>query len=78
MIAFTITVIFRCFPVEALWKVSMERKCMNINTVTKAGAFASIVEDLIIMVLPISELKGLNLNLRKRTALCFMFALGSL
>lgn len=56
----------------------MQRKCLDINAATKAGQFASIIEDLIIMVLPISELKGLNLNLRKRIALCFMFAIGSL
>ena len=30
------------------------------------------------MLLPISELKGLNLTLQKRIALCSMFALGSL
>ena len=53
-------------------------KCINLTAIVYSGAAFSIVEDLVIMLLPISELKGLNLDLRKRIALVFMFALGSL
>lgn len=49
-----------------------------MNTLTITGAAFSILEDIFIMLLPISELKGLNLTLHKRIALCFMFAIGSL
>jgi hypothetical protein len=78
MVAFTFTVVFQCIPVQSFWDLTLKGKCINANATLKAGAFASIFEDLVIMVLPISELKGLNLGLRKRVALCFMFALGSL
>ncbi|KUJ09950.1 uncharacterized protein LY89DRAFT_723801 [Mollisia scopiformis] len=77
MVAFTFTVIFQCIPVESFWNLTIPGTCMNVNAAMRAGAFASIFEDIAIMVLPISELIGLNLDLRKRLSLCFMFALGS-
>ncbi|KFY91841.1 hypothetical protein V500_04440, partial [Pseudogymnoascus sp. VKM F-4518 (FW-2643)] len=42
-----------------------------------AAAGFSIFEDFIIMMLPVWELKDLSLNLRKKIALIFLFALGS-
>ncbi len=51
---------------------------MNMRALLYAGAGLSIAEDLVIMVLPLDELKSLNLTLRKRVALGGMFALGSL
>ncbi|KAE9374985.1 hypothetical protein N431DRAFT_335608, partial [Stipitochalara longipes BDJ] len=75
--AFTFGVAFQCFPVQALWDLSIHGQCLNVNALTIAGAIFSIVEDFVIMLLPISELKGLNLSSRKRAVLCFMFAVGS-
>lgn len=43
-----------------------------------AGAVLSIVEDLVLVALPIPELKKLNLSRKKRIALILMFAMGSL
>jgi hypothetical protein len=43
-----------------------------------AAAGLSILEDLVIMLLPVMELKALKLDLKKKLALAFMFALGSL
>jgi hypothetical protein len=77
-IAFTVPVILQCLPVQSLWDLTIQGKCLNIRAVAISGAAFSIFEDLVIMFLPVGELKGLNLTLRKRIALCIMFALGSL
>jgi hypothetical protein len=53
-------------------------KCINPTVVVFAGAGFSIFEDIVIMLLPIRELKGLNLALKRRLAVIFMFACGSL
>jgi hypothetical protein len=53
-------------------------KCINPQAYVYAAAGLSIAEDIVIMLLPIWELSALKLDLRKRFALGFMFALGSL
>jgi hypothetical protein len=77
-IAFTLGVILQCLPIKALWDLTIQGKCLNIHAFALAGAVLSIFEDIFIIILPIGELKGLNLSLQKRTALYLMFALGSL
>jgi hypothetical protein len=77
-IAFTIAVGMQCLPLAYLWDPTIHAKCIDIRVFSIWGAALSIFYDIVIMLLPISELKGLNLTARKRIALCFMFALGSL
>jgi hypothetical protein len=77
-IAFVFAVVFQCDPVAHFWDATISGKCVNVRTLLYAGAGFSIAEDLMIMLLPIYELKGLNLTLSKRVALGGMFALGSL
>jgi len=78
MTAFVICVVVQCIPIHALWDLRVEKKCLNITALTRAGELASILEDVFIMVIPISELKDLHTSLRRRLALGFMFAIGSL
>ncbi|KAH6714727.1 hypothetical protein BKA61DRAFT_517961 [Leptodontidium sp. MPI-SDFR-AT-0119] len=75
--AFLVADAFQCVPVKAVWDTTIDAKCINLQTLIYAGAGFSIVEDFIIMLLPISELRSLKLDLRKRIVLFFMFALGS-
>jgi hypothetical protein len=76
--AYAFSIAFQCVPVQGIWDRDIPARCINMNMLTISGAGVSIVEDIFIMLLPISELKGLNLTLRKRIALCFIFAIGSL
>ena len=77
-IAFTIGVAAQCLPVESFWNLSLKGKCIDIHGFALWGAGLSIFYDIVIILLPVSELIGLNLSMRKRIALCLMFALGSL
>lgn len=76
---FLLVIIFQCTPVSSVWdRSNPNRTCLNVTAIGYAGAVFSIVEDLVILVLPIPELVKLQLNIRKKIALGFMFSLGSL
>ncbi|KAJ0325595.1 hypothetical protein COL5a_007406 [Colletotrichum fioriniae] len=75
---FLLVIIFQCTPVSSVWdRSNPNRTCLNVTAIGYAGAVFSIVEDLVILVLPIPELVKLQLNIRKKIALGFMFSLGS-
>ncbi|KFY91660.1 hypothetical protein V498_05371 [Pseudogymnoascus sp. VKM F-4517 (FW-2822)] len=76
-LAFGMVVSFQCVPVESVWDLTVHRRCTNSQAFVYAAAGFSIFEDFIIMMLPFWELKDLSLNLRKKIALMFLFALGS-
>ena len=77
-LAFSTVIALQCIPVNAVWNLSVKGKCINSNAVVFVGAGFSIFEDVVIILLPVPELKVLHLTLRKRLAVIFMFALGSL
>ncbi|OHF01597.1 integral membrane protein [Colletotrichum orchidophilum] len=73
-----LVVILQCTPVSSTWdRSNTSRKCLNVTAIEYTGAVLSIVEDLVILVLPIPELVKIQLNMRKRIALGLMFSLGS-
>lgn len=76
--AFLMADALQCVPVKAVWDTNIHAKCIDLQALIYAGAGFSIFEDFVIMLLPIPELKSLNLDSRKKVALFFMFALGSL
>jgi hypothetical protein len=76
--AFLVAVILQCIPISSIWNLSSGAKCVNSPAIVFSGAAFSIAEDLVTILLPIPELKSLNLSWKRKTALIFMFALGSL
>jgi hypothetical protein len=79
LIAFVFEIALQCLPVASLWDMNIKAKqCTNFTANLYAGAALSIVEDLVVIALPIFVLKDLNLSQRKKLALGFIFALGSL
>jgi hypothetical protein len=78
-LSFLFAVAFQCVPVQSFWDPFVAKKrCVNLSVLIYMGGALSIFEDIVIMLLPIYELKGLNLGLRKKAAVAFIFALGSL
>ncbi|KFY07172.1 hypothetical protein V492_07381 [Pseudogymnoascus sp. VKM F-4246] len=76
-IAFGLVVTLQCVPVQAVWDHTIKGTCSNSQAFVYAAAGFSIIEDFVIMVLPVWELKDLSLNSKKKMALIFLFALGS-
>lgn len=76
--AYFIAVTLQCIPVSTIWTLKDSGKCVSSTALVFSGAAFSITEDILIILLPIPELKTLKVTVRKRISLIFMFALGSL
>jgi hypothetical protein len=78
VLAFMLAITFQCVPVAAVWDLTIKGKCINSQALLYAGGGFSIAEDIMLMLLPASEIKGLSLSLKKRISVTLLFALGSL
>lgn len=76
--AFLLATALQCIPVSTIWTQDENAKCVNSTALVFAGGGLTILEDLVIIALPISELRRLKLSLKKRIALILTFAMGSL
>jgi len=77
-LAYLLVLIFQCSPISSIWDRNITGTCVNITVVGYSGAIFSIIEDLAILILPISELNTLSFGIRKRVSLMLMFSIGSL
>lgn len=77
IIGFFMAVTLQCIPVRAVWDPTQKGKCVSSSMMVAAGAACSIFEDVVIILLPVREIKYLNLGPRKRLAIILMFSLGS-
>lgn len=75
---FLLLIAFQCVPLDGVWDKSITAKCLNVTAIGWAGAVSSIVEDIVILVMPIPEILKLQLTIQKKIAVCLMFAIGSL
>jgi hypothetical protein len=71
-------VVLECLPISALWDTDLKGRCVNSQALGFAGAGVGIFEDVVIILLPIYELRTLTLDWKKKAVLIIMFALGSL
>jgi hypothetical protein len=70
---------FSCTPVRAFWDLSVtERTCINTTNFFIANSTAHVMLDIAILVLPIKKVWALNMSLRHKIVVSFMFLLGGL
>jgi hypothetical protein len=80
-IAFTVAAIFQCQPVSYYWNRfddGQTGKCVNINGLGWANAAISIVLDLWMLALPLSQVFTLKLAWKKKISVALMFCVGTL
>jgi hypothetical protein len=78
-VAYGLALIFQCWPIAAKWDTSItDAKCINADLLIFVGAILSITEDFILVLLPISELRKLQMSALKRVGIIVMFAVASL
>jgi hypothetical protein len=77
-IAYILAVSFQCKPVESIWNPHIAGKCINLTTIGVSGAIFSIVEDVVILILPIPEIIKLQMSTNKKWGLVLLFGIGSL
>ncbi|OTA59298.1 hypothetical protein K449DRAFT_113599 [Hypoxylon sp. EC38] len=78
-ITYDFLLIFQCNPISGAWKFwdgEFEAKCISINVLGWSAAAINIALDVAVIVLPLPELFGLSLSLRKRLQIIAMFAVG--
>lgn len=68
----------QCVPVQSVWDRTIDGHCLNLFAISYTGAAGSILEDILLIIMPIPELMKLQLGRQKKLALGFMFAVGSL
>ncbi|KAH8654643.1 hypothetical protein BGZ60DRAFT_418938 [Tricladium varicosporioides] len=76
-VAFTLVVLFQCWPVSSLWDRTTPGQCVNITAVGYAGAGISIFEDLVIFALPLPVLNTLTIDRRKKINIMLLFSIAS-
>ncbi|KAH6680193.1 hypothetical protein B0J14DRAFT_259981 [Halenospora varia] len=76
-VIFVFVIAFQCVPVRSIWDPTVPAKCLNKTAIIFSGSAFSIVEDLLILLLPIPCIKHLNLKVGKRIIVGVMFSLGS-
>ncbi|KAK2015235.1 hypothetical protein LZ32DRAFT_636537 [Colletotrichum eremochloae] len=75
---FIMLLVFQCRPIESNWDRYIEGQCFNVTAIAYVGAVCSILADVLLVILPIPEVLKLQLSGKNKTALFFLFALGSL
>jgi hypothetical protein len=71
--------VFSCHPIPYFWDRDIRGgKCLNVNALAYANSAMSIVQDLIIVSLPLPVLVKLNMGKKKKIGVGIMFAVGSL
>lgn len=74
----TLLTAFQCLPVSSIWNISITGKCIDIKSIIYAGTAFSIVDDLLIMTLPIPCFSSLRMGRLKKISIGMMFTIGSL
>lgn len=71
--------IFLCVPVHSFWDKTVEgSRCMNQFAVWFSNAAINIVQDFVILLLPMPVLRRLSIPRRQKKALMIVFALGGM
>jgi hypothetical protein len=81
IIIFDFVTIFQCQPVSYYWlgwTLETKGHCLSINMLVWANAASSIVLDLWMLVLPLSQLRVLQLHWKKKVGVALMFSVGVL
>ncbi|KAG4437103.1 hypothetical protein IFR05_007401 [Cadophora sp. M221] len=72
----TLTVV-GCYPIPSFWDRDIKGNCLDINAVAYAVGGLSILQDLVIIALPMPVLRNMRLPRREKAMVLFMFAVGS-
>lgn len=81
IIGFVTATALQCIPVRQAWlrwDGEHAGKCTNLNVIAWLSAGVNIVLDVIVIILPMREVKRLSISRRRRFGIMLMFLLGGL
>lgn len=76
-VTWTFVLAFQCNPVALSWDHSLTGRCLNVNVIGYLGAILSVAEDVAIIILPLPELRKLQISTTKRIGVGVMLAIAS-
>ena len=77
-LTYTLVTSFQCHPIIYVWRKDLKGKCVNYNSVAWSNAAINIFQDIIIILLPMNELRHLQLSRKKKIGMYAMFGVGGL
>ncbi|KAF2122235.1 hypothetical protein BDV96DRAFT_609196 [Lophiotrema nucula] len=69
--------LFSCKPVESFWDRDVKGNCMDINALAYANSASAIVQDIILLILPLAMVRNLNMKRYRKIAVGLMFSIGT-
>ncbi|KAL7926952.1 putative PTH11-typeG-protein-coupled receptor [Trichoderma austrokoningii] len=79
-LSFALVAVFQCTPVKFYWEKwdgEHHGTCLNINSIAWSNAAISIAIDIWVLAIPLWQLKGLNLDWRRKVGVGMMFCIGA-
>ncbi|RFU79574.1 extracellular membrane, 8-cysteine region, cfem [Trichoderma arundinaceum] len=80
-VAFVITAMVQCIPLNYYWAqyydYPPEGTCVDLNKFAWANAGMSLAVDLWMIILPLAQVRRLNLHWKKKIGVIFMFVMGA-
>lgn len=69
--------IFSCSPVEAFWNRDIKGKCLDVQALAYANSASAIIQDVILLILPLVSIWKLQMKRNKKIAVGVMFGIGA-
>ncbi|KAH7077978.1 hypothetical protein BKA63DRAFT_440292 [Paraphoma chrysanthemicola] len=69
--------VFVCRPVSSFWNQDIKGTCMNLQALSYASSACSIVQDVILLVLPLFWIRNLQMKTYRKVGVALMFGVGS-
>ncbi|XPS77123.1 hypothetical protein M3J09_009157 [Ascochyta lentis] len=69
--------VFACTPIQSFWDRDIKGKCLDVGAIGFANSANAILQDSIILILPMPSLSKLQMKSWRKVAVAFMFAVGA-
>ncbi|KAG6035059.1 hypothetical protein E4U41_006266 [Claviceps citrina] len=80
-VIFVLIAIFSCTPVSRYWTQYLDNNstgyCIDLNLIAWLHSSFNIVLDVLMIALPLSQIKGLNMHWKKKVGVVLMFLMGT-
>jgi hypothetical protein len=74
----TFMAMFQCVPIQSIWNPALPKKCIDVNTFSISSSSVNTALDVLILMIPLPELKTLTLHWKKKIGVFVVFLTGGL
>ncbi|PVH94682.1 hypothetical protein DM02DRAFT_506413, partial [Periconia macrospinosa] len=70
--------IFACQPIATFWDRDIKGKCLSIPAIGNAISVSAIIQDFILLLMPLNIIRTLRMNLRRKIGIGCLFGIGGM